>query len=149
MANDTEMQDRGDRQQDDEAFEEEGMMYGRSDMARAELDEKYPTRPHIRHKTLPFHELYTTLFDPLTENKKKPTGPAIARKKTGPNVQAPNDVRRSIIERFISRWRELVGNDIFPAFRLIVPEKGRKLPVKVTESIWASVRSLQGIKIRK
>jgi len=27
--------------------------------------------------------------------------------------------------------------------------KGRKLPVKVTESIWASVRSLQGIKIRK
>jgi DNA ligase-4 len=126
MANDTEMQDRGDRQQDDEAFEEEGMMYGRSDMARAELDEKYPTRPHIRHKTLPFHELYTTLFDPLTENKKKPTGPAIARKKTGPNVQAPNDVRRSIIERFISRWRELVGNDIFPAFRLIVPEKDRE-----------------------
>ncbi|KAK3680145.1 Increased rDNA silencing protein [Recurvomyces mirabilis] len=27
--------------------------------------------------------------------------------------------------------------------------KGRKLPVKVTESIWASVRGLQGIKIRK
>ncbi|CZT19781.1 uncharacterized protein RCC_05636 [Ramularia collo-cygni] len=27
--------------------------------------------------------------------------------------------------------------------------KGRKLPVKVTESIWASVKSLQGIKIRK
>lgn len=27
--------------------------------------------------------------------------------------------------------------------------KGRKLPVKVTESVWASVRSLQGIKIRK
>lgn len=27
--------------------------------------------------------------------------------------------------------------------------KGRKLPVKVTDSVWASVRSLQGIKIRK
>jgi len=27
--------------------------------------------------------------------------------------------------------------------------KGRKLPVKVSESVWASVRSLQGIKIRK
>lgn len=27
--------------------------------------------------------------------------------------------------------------------------KGRKLPVKVTESVWASVMSLQGIKIRK
>lgn len=27
--------------------------------------------------------------------------------------------------------------------------KGRKLPVKVSESVWASVRGLQGIKIRK
>lgn len=27
--------------------------------------------------------------------------------------------------------------------------KGRKLPVKVTESVWASVRMLQGIKVRK
>lgn len=27
--------------------------------------------------------------------------------------------------------------------------KGRKLPVRVSESVWASVRSLQGIKIRK
>jgi len=27
--------------------------------------------------------------------------------------------------------------------------KGRKLPVKVTDSVWASVRRLQGIKIRK
>ena len=27
--------------------------------------------------------------------------------------------------------------------------KGRKLPTKVTESVWASVRGLQGIKIRK
>jgi hypothetical protein len=27
--------------------------------------------------------------------------------------------------------------------------RGRKLPVKVSESVWASVRSLQGIKIRK
>lgn len=27
--------------------------------------------------------------------------------------------------------------------------KGRKLPIKVSESVWASVRGLQGIKIRK
>jgi hypothetical protein len=27
--------------------------------------------------------------------------------------------------------------------------KGRKLPVKVTESVWASVRGLHGIKVRK
>jgi len=34
-------------------------------------------------------------------------------------------MRRSIIERFISRWRKEVGNDIHPAFRLIIPEKDR------------------------
>lgn len=126
MAEDQEMADHSPRQQDDEAEEEERMMYGRGDMIKDELDEKYPNRPHNYHKTLKFHELYTTLFNPLSENKKKPTGPVIARKKTGPNVQAPNDVRRSIIERFISKWRSSVGDDIFPAFRLIVPEKDRE-----------------------
>jgi DNA ligase 4 len=30
-----------------------------------------------------------------------------------------------IIERFISRWRKEVGDDIYPAFRLIIPEKDR------------------------
>ena len=29
------------------------------------------------------------------------------------------------MERFISRWRKEVGNDIYPAFRLIIPEKDR------------------------
>lgn len=38
---------------------------------------------------------------------------------------SPSEVRRSIIERFISRWRQEVGNDIHPAFRLIIPEKDR------------------------
>lgn len=126
MAKDSEMRDRGPREQDDAAIEEERMMYGHGNMTEDELKEKYPNRPHIYHKTLPFHELYTTLFNPLSENKKKPTGPTIARKKQGPNVQAPNDVRRSIIERFISRWRHEVGDDIFPVFRLIVPEKDRE-----------------------
>ena len=34
-------------------------------------------------------------------------------------------MRLAIIERFISRWRKEVGNDIYPAFRLVVPEKDR------------------------
>lgn len=38
---------------------------------------------------------------------------------------SPSEVRRSIIERFISKWRKQVGNDIHPAFRLIIPEKDR------------------------
>ena len=89
---------------------------------------RYPNRPHNRHKTLPFHDLFLTLFNPLNENRKKPTGPAISRKKTGPNTNAhlsPHEIRRNIIERFISRWKKEVGNDIYPAFRLIVPEKDR------------------------
>ena len=38
-------------------------------------------------------------------------------------------MRRSIVERFISRWRKEVGPDIFPAFRLIIPDKDRERPM--------------------
>ena len=80
------------------------------------------------HKTLPFHELFTTLFNPLNEQRKKPGTAAIARKKLGPHGKStltPQEAKRNIIERFISRWRNQVGNDIYPALRLIVPEKDR------------------------
>ncbi|KAL8930574.1 MAG: hypothetical protein Q9208_000444 [Pyrenodesmia sp. 3 TL-2023] len=94
-----------------------------------ELNEKFPHRPKNHSKTLPFHDLFLTLFNPLNENKKKPTGPTVARKKHGPHGPSnrnPHEVRRSIIEQFISRWRSQVGDDIFPAFRLILPEKDRE-----------------------
>ncbi|KAL2011562.1 hypothetical protein VTN00DRAFT_4280 [Thermoascus crustaceus] len=95
-----------------------------------DLDEKYPNRPHNHSPTLPFHELFTTLFNPLNENKKKPTGPPAARRKAGPHGAGaanltPQERRRDIIQRFISRWRRDVGDDIYPAFRLIIPEKDR------------------------
>ncbi|KAK8219913.1 DNA ligase (ATP) [Zalaria obscura] len=121
MADDSEMRDAA-------AVEEEEMQYGHGPMTEEDLDEKYPNRPHNHSRTLPFHDLFLTLFNPLNENKKKPTGPITARKKQGPHGPAnlsPNEVRRSILERFISRWRKEVGNDIYPAFRLIVPEKDR------------------------
>jgi DNA ligase-4 len=38
-------------------------------------------------------------------------------------------MRTSIIERFISRWRTDVGNDFYPALRLIIPEKDRDRPM--------------------
>ena len=93
---------------------------------------RYPNRPHNHSKTLPFHDLFLTLFNPINENKKKPPGPAIARRKQGPHGPArpaPQEVRRAIIECFISRWRQEVGNDIYPAFRLIIPEKDRDRPM--------------------
>lgn len=102
-------------------------MYGHGAMTEQELNEKYPNRPHNHSKTLPFHDLFLTLFNPLNDNKRKPAGPIINRRKQGPNggAQTPHEVRRAIIERFISRWRAEVGDDIYPALRLIVPEKDR------------------------
>ena len=94
-----------------------------------DLDENFPNRPRNHSKTLPFHDLFLTLFNPLNDNKKKPTGPITARKKKGPHGptgQNPHEIRQNIIERFISRWRTEVGNDIHPALRLIIPEKDRE-----------------------
>ncbi|KZF26592.1 DNA ligase 4 [Xylona heveae TC161] len=105
---------------------------GNDGVDKEELDEKYPHRPHNHSNTLPFHDLFLTLFNPLNDNKKKPTGPIMARRKQGPHGSAnrsPHEIRRNIIERFISRWRKEVGNDIYPAFRLIVPEKDRDRPM--------------------
>jgi DNA ligase-4 len=110
-----------------EAQKEEQLMYGHGSMTEKELDEKYPNRPHNHSKTLPFHDLFLTLFNPLSENKKKPAGPIVARRKVGPDgaIHAPHEIRRSIIERFIGRWRTQVGSDIYPALRLIIPDKDR------------------------
>lgn len=88
---------------------------------------RYPNRPHNHSQTMPFHELYLSLFNPLNDNKKR-TGPLQARRKVGPSGPSnpnPNEARRIIIERFISRWRSEVGNDFYPALRLIIPEKDR------------------------
>lgn len=92
-----------------------------------DIDVKYPNRPRNHSVSLPFHELIVSLFDPLLENRKKPRGPLVNRKKIGPHAasNSPNEQRRAIIERFVSRWKKEVGLDIFPAFRLIMPDKDR------------------------
>ena len=92
-----------------------------------EIEEKFPNRPRNHSATLPFHDLYISLFNPLSDNKKK-TGPGTARAKQGPhgpNNLSPREIRRTVIERFIFKWRNNVGNDIYPAFRLIIPDKDR------------------------
>ncbi|KAL4904866.1 DNA ligase 4 [Aspergillus multicolor] len=96
----------------------------------SDLDEKYPNRPQNRSPTLPFHDLFQTLFYPLSEIKKKPAGRPGNRRKAGPHGQSaanlnPFEKRRDVIDRFISRWRKEVGDDIYPAFRLILPDKDR------------------------
>jgi DNA ligase-4 len=105
------------------ASKEQTLMYGGDD----DLTTKYPNRPSNLHKTLPFHSLFTELFDPLLDNwkRKRPAGP---RKKVGPSGHSnlsPQEARRNIIERYIAKWRKEVGHDFYPAMRLMIPEKDR------------------------
>ncbi|RPA92763.1 ATP-dependent DNA ligase [Choiromyces venosus 120613-1] len=86
-----------------------------------DLDREYPNRPRNKNPTLPFADLYLSLFEPLLANKKKKTGVGIR----GTKALKPHEIRRNIIDRFISRWRNEVGNDIYPALRLILCEKDR------------------------
>lgn len=90
---------------------------------------RYPNRPHNFHKTWPFHVLLTSLFNPLNENQKRPAGPRAPRaaknRPHGPNNLSPLEARRAIIERFISRWRNDVGDDFYPPLRLVIPDKDR------------------------
>ncbi|KAI9734481.1 MAG: DNA ligase (ATP) [Claussenomyces sp. TS43310] len=114
------------------AADEDERQYGHGPLSQEELDQKFPNRPRNRSQTLPFHQLFTTLFNPLNENKKRPPGPAVARSKRGPQGPfraPPHEVRRNIIERFICRWRKEVGDDFYPALRLILPEKDRDRPM--------------------
>jgi DNA ligase-4 len=113
-----------DAMPDVEAVRENTLMYGHEE---DELNDKYPTRPLNEHKTPPFHTLFTELFDPLmdTQKRKHPVGP---RRKAGPSGHSnlsPHEAKRNIIERFIKDWRKNVGNDFYPAMRLIIPEKDR------------------------
>jgi DNA ligase-4 len=114
---------------DEDAVHEEKIMYRNETMTQQELNEKFPNRPHNHSKTLPFSDLYLTLFNPLQDNKKKPGVATVNKRKTGNEKKTTHEIRRSIIERFIARWRNNVGNDIFPAFRLLMPEKDRDRPM--------------------
>lgn len=88
---------------------------------------RYPNRPRNHSKTFAFSDLFLQLFNPLNENKKQPSGGGQARKKGphGGTSLSPQEQRRHIIERFINRWRKEVGNDFYPALRLILPDKDR------------------------
>jgi DNA ligase-4 len=118
---------------DAEARHDHERQYGRGPVSEEELDAQYPGRPRNFAKTFPFHDLYMTLFDPLVDNAKgKKAVPQVARRKHGPHGPAKlssTDIKITIIQRFISRWRSEVGDDFYPALRLIVPDKDRDRPM--------------------
>lgn len=70
------------------------------------------------HGDLPdFYTLIKGLFNPLLRD----FGALLVatRKK-------PQELRQEIIGTFIAKWKANVGNDIYPAFRLILPEQDRE-----------------------
>ncbi|KAI1456705.1 ATP-dependent DNA ligase [Annulohypoxylon moriforme] len=121
------MSQRHQKLPDEGARDEERRQYTTGGQTLEELDAKYPNRPKNHSKTLYFSELFKNLFDPLQENKQQ-SGPKVVRRPRGPHRPSklsPHEYKRNVIERFISRWRSEVGNDFYPAMRLILPNSDR------------------------
>ena len=92
-------------------------------LSRADLlDAEYPNRPKNTSPSLKFRDLVCSLFEALVELQHKP------RTRKGPQYSAVES-RRNAITRFIQRWRNEVGPDIYPAFRLIMPDRDKDRPM--------------------
>ncbi|KAI1654561.1 ATP-dependent DNA ligase [Daldinia decipiens] len=121
------MSQRSRKIRDAGAEDEERRQYETGGQTLQELDAKYPNRPKNHSRTLFFSDLYKDLFNPLSDNKPQ-VGPKLARTRAASqkhNKLSPHEQKRNIIERFILRWRTEVGNDIYPAMRLILSNSDR------------------------
>ena len=99
-----------------------------SEARERDLDEKYPHRPRNHGTTLPFHTLFRDVFNPLKAlEAKKATGPLPLRgRAVGPDGKlTKQEKKKAVLERYFSRWRREVGDDIYPAIRLMIPEMDR------------------------
>ncbi|KAI0378701.1 ATP-dependent DNA ligase [Hypomontagnella monticulosa] len=120
------MSQRREKIRDAGAEDEERRQYETGGQTLEDLDEKYPNRPKNHSRTLPFSDLFKDLFNPLSENRPQP-GPKVVRRPRGPQSSklSPQEQKRNVIERFISKWRTKVGDDFYPAMRLILPNSDR------------------------
>lgn len=92
-------------------------------LSRADLlDAEYPNRPRNTAPTLQFRELVCSLFEAMVDLQNRP------KARQGSRFSAP-EARKDIINRFIQRWRNDVGPDIYPAFRLIMPDRDKDRPM--------------------
>lgn len=75
----------------------------------------HPTRPHNHSPTLTFGDLVNRLFEPL---KQGPPPPKVrGREQKSQRVHV-----HEVLESFFSLWRKDVGNDVYPAMRLMCPQ---------------------------
>jgi DNA ligase 4 len=92
-------------------------------LSRADLlDAEYPNRPRNTSPSLKFRDLVCSLFEAMVDLQHAP------RTRKGSQYSA-HEARRNIITRFIQRWRKEVGPDIYPAFRLIMPDRDKDRPM--------------------
>lgn len=93
-------------------------------LSRADLvDAEYPNRPRNTGPALQFRDLVCSLFEAMVDLQHKPQ-----TTRRGPQFSA-HEARRNIITRFIQRWRNQVGPDIYPAFRLVMPDRDKDRPM--------------------
>ncbi|TAQ90236.1 hypothetical protein B7494_g1438 [Chlorociboria aeruginascens] len=111
---------------DAEARIDDERQYLRGPLSVSEFRQKFPNRPVNKSKTLPFSALFINLFNPLNDNKKRPSGPLKDRGRSHAKEKlTPHQTRERVIQDFLHKWRNEVGNDVYPALRLIIPEKDR------------------------
>jgi len=92
-------------------------------LSRADLlDAEYPNRPRNSLPTLKFRDLVCSLLEAMVELQHKP------KPRKGAQYSV-HEARQNIIYRFIQRWRNEVGPDIYPAFRLIMPDRDKDRPM--------------------
>jgi DNA ligase N terminus len=107
-----------EEEEDDDRSHIESALLSRADL----LDAEYPNRPKNASPSLQFRNLVCSLLEAMVDLQQKP------RTQKGPQYSA-HEARRDVINRFIQRWRNEVGPDIYPAFRLIMPGRDKDRPM--------------------
>ena len=72
--------------------------------------------------SLPFIDLVQSVFEPLLIETKNTSG------RRG-NAFNARQTRRAILERFIRRWKKDVGPNMYPALRMMMPDRDRDRPM--------------------
>lgn len=107
-----------EEEEDEDRSHIESTLLSRADL----LDAEYPNRPQNTSPSLQFRDLVCSLFEAMVDLQHKP------RTRKGSQYSA-HEARRNVINRFIQRWRNEVGPDIYPAFRLIMPDRDKDRPM--------------------
>lgn len=81
------------------------------------MDGNHIEPPKNHGESPPFHQLIIGFFDPLVDRWEE--------LRSSSNL-SPSELKVKKVNEFINRWRKNVGDDIYPAFRLILPENDRE-----------------------